>query len=500
MATSTSAPPFAKRKNAAAAIVSSDEAPCPLQVDMQGWLRTTMRADSLPLTAFGEIAVACKDPEMQLTFPNHLDPHEWSFDTAGGGHAHSSNDMASVMTTTATDGMIRAKTRKHAHYHAGQGIMVQFSAIFPTITEGHTFAMGLGNENDGVFFGSNGTSFGILRRKGGVDVEFIPRASWDDPLDGTGTSGKSYTHTNGNVYFIQVMWHGMGNLYFYVFHPDNRQPTLVHTIKFADSATETSFANPALPLMIESIKTSGASNLIISTASMAVFSEGVQKHGTRRRACQTSKPSIDSDTETVLMTLRNRTTVLGVANPTEIVLNRIAVANEGSRVHIYRIYRNCHVNTTSFVNVHECSSIGEYDISASSINSVEDDTAQTATAETITLAAGASGTDDYYTGRVIVITGADTGVNQCRTITSYNGTTKAAEVMAWRTTPTGTITYTITNGVEVGAITTAKDNAHVDNFDNDTSFSLSPGETITITVETAAITKARVSFAWNEKI
>lgn len=492
--------PFAKRKDAATALTSSDGAATPLQVDIQGWLRTTMRADSLPLTAFGELAVAAKDPEMQLTFPNHLDPHEWTFTTSGGAYAHAINDIASFLTSTDTTGMIRAKTRKHAHYHAGQGVMVQFSAIFPTITVGHTFAMGLGDENGGVFFGSNSTTLGIIRRKDGVEVEFIPRASWDDPLDGTGPSGKSYTHTNGNVYFIQVMWHGMGNLYCYIFHPDNRLPMLVHTIKFADSDTTTSFANPALPLMIESIKTSGDTNLTISTASMAVFSEGVQKHGTRRRACRVDQQGIAADTETVLMTLRNRSTVLGVTNPSEIVLNRIAVANEGSRVHIYRIYKNCNLDSTSFTNVHACSSIGEYDTTASTIDAVEEDTAVSAGAASITLAAGASATDDFYVGRAIVITGADTGANQCRTITAYDGTTKVATVMAWMTAPTGTITYTITNGVEVGAITTAKDNAHVDDLGHDTEYQLSPGESITITVETAASTKARVSFAWNEKI
>jgi hypothetical protein len=66
-------------------------------------------------------------------------------------------------------------------------------------------------------------------------------------------------------------------------------------------------------------------------------------------------------------------------------------------------------------------------------------TAQTGAAQSITLAAGASSTDNFYRGQVIQITGG-TGSSQSvtfRTIVSYNGTTKVATV--W---PAWNITYT----------------------------------------------------------
>jgi len=53
--------------------------------------------------------------------------------------------------------------------------------------------------------------------------------------------------------------------------------------------------------------------------------------------------------------------------------------------------------------------------------------AQTATSNTITLALGSDATDDYYNGLGIFIT-AGTGVNQYRTITDYDGTSKVATV------------------------------------------------------------------------
>lgn len=73
-------------------------------------------------------------------------------------------------------------------------------------------------------------------------------------------------------------------------------------------------------------------------------------------------------------------------------------------------------------------------------------TAQAGAASTITLAAGASATNDFYRGFVIVTTGG-TGSGQTRLIRSYVGSTKVATVTpAWSTTPDATTTYAVKAG------------------------------------------------------
>ncbi len=70
-------------------------------------------------------------------------------------------------------------------------------------------------------------------------------------------------------------------------------------------------------------------------------------------------------------------------------------------------------------------------------------TAQAGAAGTITLASGASSTDDLYKGQLVKIYGA-TGAGQTRTITAYNGTTKVATVAwNWITNPDATSTYSV---------------------------------------------------------
>jgi len=70
-------------------------------------------------------------------------------------------------------------------------------------------------------------------------------------------------------------------------------------------------------------------------------------------------------------------------------------------------------------------------------------TAQAGGASTITLAAGASASDDAYTGMTIRTTGG-TGSGQSRVLSDYVGSTKVATASeAWTTPPDATTTYSI---------------------------------------------------------
>jgi hypothetical protein len=70
-------------------------------------------------------------------------------------------------------------------------------------------------------------------------------------------------------------------------------------------------------------------------------------------------------------------------------------------------------------------------------------TAQAGAASTITLAAGASSTDNLYVGEVVKIYGG-AGAGQARVITAYNGTTKVATVgRNWTTNPDNASTYAL---------------------------------------------------------
>ena len=84
---------------------------------------------------------------------------------------------------------------------------------------------------------------------------------------------------------------------------------------------------------------------------------------------------------------------------------------------------------------------------------VQSGTAQAGGASTITLAAGASATDDQYNGFAIKIT-SGTGVGQTRIISDYVGSTKVATVAsAWSIQPDNTSVYQIFGTQVVGGAT-----------------------------------------------
>lgn len=82
---------------------------------------------------------------------------------------------------------------------------------------------------------------------------------------------------------------------------------------------------------------------------------------------------------------------------------------------------------------------------------VDQGTAQSATGTTLVLRAAAAFANSELVGARILITGGSAGVGQSRLITGYVGATDTATVAAWDTTPTGTITYTVTSSTAAAA-------------------------------------------------
>jgi hypothetical protein len=82
---------------------------------------------------------------------------------------------------------------------------------------------------------------------------------------------------------------------------------------------------------------------------------------------------------------------------------------------------------------------------------VDQGTAQSATATTLVLRSAATFANSEMVGNRILITGGTTGVGQSCLITAYVGSTDTATCPTWATTPTGTITYTVTSSSAAAA-------------------------------------------------
>ena len=118
--------------------------------------------------AFGEQSITELTPIVHLQFPYNINTRQVDKRTTNAGTITQSNDhvLVSTGTSSASKAMMRSNTV--LKYNAGQGSLVRFTAIFTDGVVNSEQTIGIGDENDGFFFGYNGTSFGILRRRGGI--------------------------------------------------------------------------------------------------------------------------------------------------------------------------------------------------------------------------------------------------------------------------------------------------------------------------------------------
>lgn len=126
----------------------------PVHINVQG-----------PLTAFGEVSIAQLNPLIQLQFPYSVNPRLLRELKAGSGAASVSASLLTLSTGTTTASDVLLESLEHAKYHPGQGGLARWTSIFQSSgTSGISAIMGIGNEEDGLFFGYDGTAFGILHR------------------------------------------------------------------------------------------------------------------------------------------------------------------------------------------------------------------------------------------------------------------------------------------------------------------------------------------------
>ena len=108
---------------------------------------------------------------------------------------------------------------------------------------------------DGIYLESDGLTYNICIRKNGAVVATIPRASWDDQLNGSGASGINYDFSKFTILQIDFLYLGGSWVRFAL----NIGGTIVyfHTYKHSGTATSTFCNSPYFYIRWE-IRSTGA--------------------------------------------------------------------------------------------------------------------------------------------------------------------------------------------------------------------------------------------------
>lgn len=306
-----------------------------------------------PRAAFGEVSIAENTPTCQVDFVYGINTLLTSTTTSNNATVTGSNGMAVLTTGAQVNSVATLVTKEYVKYRPGQGSLNRFTALFTAGVAGSTQIAGaFGDGIDGLGFGYNGTSFGVLYRRNNVDT-WIPQSSWNyDTMLGGTASGKTLVPTNLNVYQIKFQYLGGGNIFYYVLNDLSGRWVLVHMAKNAGNMTNPILRNPSMPIYLEARNTTNTSAVTIKTASVGQFLEGQRVLLGPRGALDAVNTSVALTTQTNIIAIRNASTYNGLANYAITHLRQVAISANKSPLPagcvMLRMIRNPSTNFASF--------------------------------------------------------------------------------------------------------------------------------------------------------
>jgi hypothetical protein len=180
-------------------------------------------ADSFAIDAFGRARVSETNPQIHVTQTYDKNPQLLGEATGGTGAATFQTGEASTLLTTAADGDYAIQqTMVHAQYQVGQSqqVKITFSEFLPdtgvTKTVGQMACSDTPPHNTactGIYLSSesDGNIYFNITSQGTV-VDRVVRSAWDDPLDGTGPSGRTADFDKSQILYMDYQWLGVGRV------------------------------------------------------------------------------------------------------------------------------------------------------------------------------------------------------------------------------------------------------------------------------------------------
>ena len=288
------------------------------------------------VSPFGDIATAENTPILQLDFVYGINTQTGVSTTANSATVDTSAGRLRLQCGTNAAGSAIFNSRRIAKYRPGQGVTARFTPVFAPGVAGNTQIIGMGNVNDGYFFGYNGTSFGLMHRNRGVD-SWVPQTGWNtDKCDGTGRSGFTWNPQLGSPVMIRYPYLGYGDVKFYVQNSEDGYWVLCHILKYSNSSDATQVGNPSLFFYARNLNAGNVSNRIMYCGSVGVFLHGRKELVSPKWAANNNKSGITAETN--ILSIRNATTYNGITNRALVRLTSLSISSSAaSGIGIFRM-------------------------------------------------------------------------------------------------------------------------------------------------------------------
>lgn len=152
--------------NVRAALVGQNDAGdfIPVPVTGPGHLEVEIHG---PRDAFGRISTSELSPLASGAGIYGINALDWRIETTTGGTISTANGQITASIDTTANARAKVQLRRRLSYRPGQSAHASFTAVFPAGAASSTMYIGPISEEDGFAFGRDGTSYGVLHRRGG---------------------------------------------------------------------------------------------------------------------------------------------------------------------------------------------------------------------------------------------------------------------------------------------------------------------------------------------
>lgn len=198
----------------------------------------------------------------------------------GGTNTHVPGDASSVMATTSPGDYVIVQSKQRGSYQNGKPMEIIESFIgFETVSgqeirAGYFTSSTVAPHNtnyDGYFLSSIGGVVSLEVWKSGTQTTIVNQSAWNDPLDGTGSSGKTIDWSKIQFFRSTFLWLGVDGITIYVKIDDVLIPC--HKVRYENVATQVFMSSPNQPLRFE-LRQTGATAKTFSYICTSIGSDG----------------------------------------------------------------------------------------------------------------------------------------------------------------------------------------------------------------------------------
>jgi hypothetical protein len=343
-----------------------------LRADEQSQLRVCMP------TILERLVCATSTPMIQVSFTYTVNSDQTVTAVVGAGSSVTANLGRALVTAGAVvNSSASLSTDRMCRCTAGNTVTVVVGCAFGAPVAGNTQICGAGNASNGLFFGYNGTSFGILVRSNGTST-WTPSSAFNlDPIDGTGPSSIALTPTFGNTYVIRYDTLGWGGATFMITPPvsvTTANPGIltpecvaVHRVSFGNTQAAVGIMNPQFPAAAVCANTTNATAVTMAISSFACFLDGPVNRVPLLRSVDIYK-TVTTTSYVPLMVIYNKPTFRGVANTSTIHLRELSLSLLGGSQNLYIcVFNSPTINGASYTDVSTNTSVAAVSTSTMSM-------------------------------------------------------------------------------------------------------------------------------------